>query len=211
MKAVDLNHIETIIFDLGQVIVDLDSKAVISKLQAFSQRDDINYKELIVSSPLLQEYETGKIDGPSFREGLIELLGLKISHDTFDEIWNAMLANIPTTRLRLMERLSESHTTMILSNTNAIHEARFDEMVGEQVPGKLMKDFVHHAYYSHDIGYRKPDPSIYQYVIETHQLNPSKTLFLDDREDNITSAKTLGIMAVQVDYPDQIFEILRHE
>ncbi len=208
-KKFPIQHYETVIFDLGQVIVDLDGKAVISKLQQVSSRHDVDYKELIVSSPLLQQYETGKIDGPSFRDGLMELLNIELTYEEFDNIWNAMLAEIPLARLELMERLGADFQTMILSNTNAIHERRFDRMVGEKAQGRKMKDFVRHAYYSHDIGFRKPDRKIYEFIIDRHDLDPERTLFLDDRLDNVESAREVGIDAVQVKHPDQIFEILK--
>ncbi|MEQ8337186.1 MAG: HAD-IA family hydrolase, partial [Cyclobacteriaceae bacterium] len=60
------------------------------------------------------------------------------------------------------------------------------------------------------IGLRKPEASCYNYVIDHSQLKPERTLFLDDNRANITSAQSLGIQAVQVKYPDQIFQITNH-
>ncbi len=211
MKSFSPENYDTVIFDLGEVIVDLNGHAVIEGLKAISNKHDVNYKELIVSSPLLQRYETGKIDGEAFREGMLSLLEMELSHAQFDDIWNAMLGDIPLARLELMDGLGKNFQTMILSNTNAIHELKFDVMVGDLVPGRKMKDFVHHAYYSHDIGYRKPDPDIYRFLINKHELDPSRTIFLDDRPENIESARGEGIEAIQVKYPDQIFEILGYE
>jgi len=208
MRPFHPSNYDTVIFDLGQVIVDLNGKAVIERLQAKSLQADVDYKDLIVSSPLLQLYEMGKIAETDFRQGMRDLLELDSSDEEFDEIWNLMLEKIPVGRLELMKALGKDYQTMILSNTNAIHERKFDEMVGELVPGAKMKDFVHHAYYSHDMGYRKPDPDIYSVLLKNHQLVPERTVFLDDRSDNIASAKSLGIEAIQVQYPDQIFEIL---
>ena len=205
------HHYDTVIFDLGQVIVDLNGKAVIDKLKAISSKADADYKELIVSSPLLQLYETGKITEADFKGGMKDLLEVTISDEEFDNIWNAMLERIPVDRLELMRSLGESYQTMILSNTNRIHERRFDKMVGELMPGVKMKDLVHHAHYSHDLGYRKPDPAIYSVLIERHELIPERTIFLDDMTENVAAARALGIEAIQVAYPDQIFEILKHD
>ena len=211
MKSFNTANYATVIFDLGQVIVDLASQAVIDGLQDAGGHRDVDYRELIVSSPLLQLYETGKISESQFRQGMRELLVIDLSDDEFDRIWNAMLADIPLSRLELMSEVGKEYRTLILSNTNGIHERKFDEMVREVSGGKIMKDFVDHAFYSHDIGFRKPDPEIYQYVIDQQQLVPSKTLFLDDRLDNVEAAREQGIHAMQVEYPDQIFEILAYE
>ena len=60
-----------------------------------------------------------------------------------------------------------------------------------------MADMVHTAYYSHELGLRKPDPHIYQKVIDLQNLNPAKTIFFDDRLENITAAQDSGIQAIQ--------------
>lgn len=208
MKEFSPEHYDTVIFDLGEVIIDLNGQAVVDALFTASGRD-VDYKELIVSSPLLQQYETGKISESDFRKGIMDLLSVSFSDDEFDEIWNLMLGDIPIERVNLMNDLKSAYQVMILSNTNPIHERRFDEMVAEQTAGKKMSDFVHHAHYSHDLGYRKPDEEIYRQVINQHHLNPTRTLFLDDRLDNISAARSTGIDAVQVEFPDQIFDLLK--
>ena len=68
---------------------------------------------------------------------------------------------------------------------------------------------VHKAYYSHLLGLRKPDPNIYKRVIDLQNLNPTKTLFFDDRHENINMAQDFGIQAIQVEYSDQILDLLR--
>ncbi len=210
MKEFSTVHYDTVIFDLGEVIIDLNPQAVEDGLYAASNKA-MDYKELIVSSPLLQLYETGKISENKFREGMMDLLDVSFTAQQFDQIWNLMLGEIPLRRLELMERLKSNYQVMILSNTNPIHERQFDEMVGAQTGGKKMSDMVHFAHYSHDLGNRKPDKEIYLQVIAEHQLTPGKTLFLDDRPDNVEAARSTGIDAVQVEFPDQIFEILSHE
>lgn len=211
MKSFSTDNYSTVIFDLGEVIIDLNSKAVIEKLQDKGSEKGIDYKELIVSSPFLNLYETGQMSETDFRSAMKTTLGIKMSDHEFDDIWNAMLQDIPAPRLELMQSLGDKFTTMILSNTNGIHERKFDEIVGAKTEGKQMKDMVHHAYYSHDIGHRKPDTEIYRFVLDQHQLKPGRTLFLDDKLENVEAARSVGIHAVKVEYPDQIFEILKYE
>jgi len=43
------------------------------------------------------------------------------------------------------------------------------------------------------MGMRKPDSEIFEFVLNTHQLNPSETLFIDDSPQHINTAKSLGI------------------
>ena len=130
--------------------------------------------------------------------------------DDFAHAWNQMIVHIPQERLELMTRLRASYKVLILSNTNAIHERYFDALVHAQ-HGVKMKELVDHAYYSHDIGLRKPDEEIYEYVIQNENLNADQVLFLDDKPENISAARRVGMQAHQVAYPDQIFEILADE
>ncbi len=208
MKDFSPANYDTVIFDLGEVIIDLDPQAVEDRLFSASGKE-MDYKDLVFSSPLMQLYETGKISEGAFREGMNDLLSVSFSDEEFDEIWNLMLGQIPAERVSLMGQLKSTFQVMILSNTNPIHERKFDEMVGTQLGGSKMSDFVHYAHYSHHLGMRKPDEEIYLHVLNKHDLTAERTLFLDDRLDNVEAARSTGIDAVQVKHPDQIFEILK--
>lgn len=210
MKEFSPVNYDTVIFDLGEVIVDLGAQDVEDRLFAASGKA-LDYKHLVFSSPIMQRYETGRISESEFRTGVMELLNVTFSEVQFDEIWNLMLKDIPMARVNFMERLKADYQVMILSNTNPIHERKFDEIVGAQAGGKKMSDFVHHAHYSHHLNMRKPDAEIYLHVIQQHSLKPERTVFLDDRLDNVEAAKATGIEAIQVEFPDQIFEILQYE
>ncbi len=208
---VDLAKIDTIIFDLGEVIVDLDPAAVINQFGKYSPVEaTAEMKELIVNSPELILYETGKITEEEFLVKMNKLLNSQMTMEQFEAAWNLMLKHIPQRRLNLMKSLGKTHQTMILSNTNGIHQRKFDQMIGEATNEVGMHSFVEIAHYSHVIGLRKPEPECYNYVIDHSQLKPEKTLFLDDNPHNIKAAKLLGIQAVQVEFPDQIFEIIGH-
>ncbi len=46
-------------------------------------------------------------------------------------------------------------------------------------------------YLSHEIGYRKPNPDIYEFVLSQNNLQPSETLFVDDLKENTDAAAAL--------------------
>jgi putative hydrolase of the HAD superfamily len=206
---IDLKDTETIIFDLGEVIIDLDSKRVIDQFQKHSDKSAEEIIRLISKSQDLINYEVGKMTDVEFCQVVNELLSIELSQASFEAIWNSFLGTIHLDKLRLMLDLKEKYNVLILSNTNAIHQRAFDRHIGELIPSKTMADMVHTAYYSHELGLRKPDPHIYQKVIDLQNLNPAKTLFFDDRIENITAAQARGIQAIQVTYSDQILDQLR--
>ena len=206
---IDLKDTETIIFDLGEVIIDLDSKRVIDQFQKQSDKSAEDIIRLISKSQDLIDYEVGKMTDAEFCQVVNELLSIELSQASFEAIWNSFLGTIKLDKLHLMLALKEKFNVLILSNTNAIHQSAFDRCVGELIPSKTMADMVHTAYYSHELGLRKPDPHIYQKVIDLQNLNPAKTIFFDDRLENITAAQDSGIQAIQVTYSDQILDQLR--
>ena len=206
---IDLKDTETIIFDLGEVIIDLDSKRVIDQFQKYSDKSAEDIIRLISKSQDLIDYEVGKMTDAEFCQVVNELLSIELSQASFEAIWNSFLGTIKLDKLYLMLALKEKFNVLILSNTNAIHQSAFDRRVGELIPSKTMADMVHKAYYSHELGLRKPDPHIYQKVIDLQNLNPAKTIFFDDRLENITAAQASGIQAIQVTYSDQILDQLR--
>jgi glucose-1-phosphatase len=206
---IDLKDTETIIFDLGEVIIDLDSKRVIDQFQKYSDKSAEDIIRLISKSQDLIDYEVGKMTDVEFCQVVNELLSIELSQASFEAIWNSFLGIIKLDKLHLMLALKEKFNVLILSNTNAIHQSAFDRRVGEHIPSKTMADMVHTAYYSHELGLRKPDPHIYQKVIDLQNLNPAKTIFFDDRLENITAAQDSGIQAIQVTYSDQILDQLR--
>jgi len=206
---IDLKDTETIIFDLGEVIIDLDSKRVIDQFQKHSDKSAEDIIRLISKSQDLIDYEVGKMTDVEFCQVVNELLSIELSQASFEAIWNSFLGIIKLDKLHLMLALKEKFNVLILSNTNAIHQRAFDRRVGEHIPSKTMADMVHTAYYSHELGLRKPDPHIYQKVIDLQNLNPAKTIFFDDRLENITAAQASGIQAIQVTYSDQILDQLK--
>ena len=61
-----------------------------------------------------------------------------------------------------------------------------------------MKELFKECFYSHEIGYHKPDAEAYKYVLENAQIDAKETLFLDDNIHNIKAAKDLGFNAIHI-------------
>ena len=151
------------------------------------------------------DFETGRISSSTFIAGVNETLQINLSEQRFTEIWNSMLKGIPTGKLQLLAACTKRYHTMIMSNTNELHEAAFNVMVSKISGGLLMSDYVNNAYYSHKLGLRKPNKEVFEYLIETHQLNPENTVFFDDKLGNIQAAKQTGIQAVLIKKPDDLY------
>lgn len=178
--------IDTIIFDFGDIFINLDKQATIDGLERLglsSWNEDL--EQLNIS------FEKGQISRDAF------LLGIQkqIPNATIDEIlmaWNAVLLDFPLYRLEFLQLLSIKFRLFLLSNTDAIHIDHFEQREGASFFGDFYQCFEK-VYFSYEMGMRKPDAEIYTTLINRHELSPKRTLFVDDKKDNTDAAKALGL------------------
>lgn len=190
---IDLNSIDAIIFDFGGVILNLDYSRTI---RAFEDLGFTDFEERYTQAKqdgVFDEIETGAITEHEFRNRMRVLARIELTDAQIDQAWNAMLLELPKVRLELLSSLKTSKRTFLLSNTNVIHAREFEQSIREAHNGVDLKNYFEAGYYSHEMGMRKPDPKIFQRLIDTHDLNPSRTLFIDDSEQHIEGAKVTGL------------------
>lgn len=205
---VRLSELNTIIFDLGEVIVDLHPKHVLNRFETLIGTNRLGIPEIIKDTNLLIEYEKGRMTTSEFIQASNDFLEVKISESDFINAWNLMIGDIPTKRLEFIKSFQETHQILVLSNTNEMHELYFEEKIKNEQGVNGLSHFVNHALYSHKIDRRKPEHDIYEYVIEEYCKEPGKALFLDDKLENVEAAISCGMKSIQVEFPDQIFQIL---
>jgi len=208
VKKEILAGINTIIFDLGEVIIDLHPEKVIQYLSRMWKIDANQIKSLIVDNSQLIDYETGRIDELQMLDSIQRDFQTQITVDEFEYGWNLMIGDISQKRKNLLEILRKDYQVLFLSNTNAMHERAFDTLAREKFSISSLSVLVDRAYYSHNMGLRKPDKEIYKALIDDQNLNPRECLFLDDRMDNILSASELGIKTLQITTPNQILGLI---
>ncbi|MHC0448063.1 HAD family hydrolase [Flavobacterium sp. 3-218] len=178
--------IDAIIFDFGDIFINLDKPATISGLQKLGMTEwNSDFDQLNLS------FEVGAISPEDFVGGFQKQLP-NASKEEILKAWNAVLADFPFYRLEFLQELSKKYRLFLLSNTDSIHINTFEEKSGVS----FYKDFYacfEKVYFSFDIGMRKPDPKIYQFVLDENNLTAENTLFIDDKTENTDSAAALGI------------------
>lgn len=178
--------IKAIIFDFGDVFINLDKPATRREMRKYRIED---LTEEI--QELNREYEKGMISSEKFIRTYQEEFK-QLEEDIFVNSWNAILIDFPEYRYQFLKKLSEEkdYKLILLSNTNEIHI----DWVKENVP--FFEDFkaCFGAFYlSHEINFRKPDAEIYEFVLKKHNFQPEECLFIDDTRENTQAAAALGI------------------
>ncbi|SHJ74340.1 putative hydrolase of the HAD superfamily [Tangfeifania diversioriginum] len=190
---IDLAAVKNIIFDLGNVLLNLDFNASIEAFRKLGLADEVVDSGQAYSDPVFYELETGQVSAEGFRERIREILNNpEIPDEQIDDAWCAMVLDIPAERVEVVKKLREKFNIYLFSNTNEIHinrlHAEFKNDHGIDFPSLFVNDF-----YSHEIGERKPDLSAYQKVIRLSGVQPEETLFVDDLENNIDAAHEAGL------------------
>lgn len=201
-------EIENIIFDFGNVILDIDIQ---KSIDAFMALNIEGLKpENIFPSPLaiFEEYERGLITTHEFYESFKkEYKAHHISEEQFFNAWNALLLHFDPKRIAKLQELAKSYNLYLLSNTNAKHVEVFNADFKAQF-GYEMSSLFTHCYYSNELKTRKPDSDIYEKVLALSHLNPSKTIFIDDLKENTEAAGRSGLHTHHLQLPESILDIL---
>ncbi|CAL2064215.1 HAD family phosphatase [Tenacibaculum sp. 190524A05c] len=198
--------IKNIIFDFGDVFINLDKEATYKELYKLGVEH--------ISEEMMQvyyNYEMGLMSTEEFIEYFYN--EFKIDKEDLVKAWNAILLDFPLHRLAFLKELAESkkYRLFLLSNTNDLHISWIQNDWGEELYSEF-KNCFEKFYLSHEINFRKPNHNIYEFVLNENNLKPEETIFIDDTSDNTNAAKELGIH-VWNNEPgkDDVVELLKRE
>jgi len=179
--------INTIIFDFGNVFVNLDIEAAHKHALETFQIESLSEEMLGFNS----FYEQGLISTDEFLEFYSENFP-KLSKEALIDIWNFMLKDFPESRLDFLKAIQQSskYKLILLSNTNALHIDHIKDHVSFYEEFKNCFDAF---YLSHEINLVKPNQDIFEFILNKNKLKAEECLFIDDNQENINTANTLKI------------------
>lgn len=184
--------IKTLLFDFGDVFLNLNKKATLTALNELGLTD--------FSAEMMQQnkkYEVGDISSEEFIAFYQKQLP-KSSAADLQHAWNSILLDLPVHRLKFIQQLSaeKKYKLILLSNTNDLHISWVQENIKSF---EAFKDCFEAFYLSHEINFRKPNADIYEFVLQKYQLQPQEILFIDDTLENTQAAKSLGLHTWNID------------
>jgi glucose-1-phosphatase len=189
--------IETLIFDLGQVILPFDWKRGYRALAEYSPYAPEEVRSRIKETGLFDTVERGLVTPGELARRLSAVLELNVPFEKFRELWSSIFLPDPNLPDEMLAGLHANHRLLLLSNTDAIHYG----WIMEKYP--IMRHFDH-CVLSFELGLRKPEPGIYQEAIRQSQCAPAEIFFTDDIAENIAAARLAGIDAVQFQSLEQL-------
>lgn len=188
--------INTVIFDIGNVLVDFDWEGFIHRM--FPGREEL-IEEL--DSAVWGNGRWDRLDaGDDPEEVFAKIIAQAPEHESelrkvFENVGDT-LKKRPATPVWINELKSRGYKVLYLSN--------YSHYVMSKNPDVL--DFLplmDGGVFSCDVKLIKPDRKIYECITEKYNLVPSECVFIDDIERNVKAAKDFGFNAFRFITPEQ--------
>jgi len=181
------------IFDLGNVIVDIDFNRVLGAWSDFSRVPLATLKQNFVMGEAFHRHERGEISDEEFAKALCEEMALPLSYEQFSTGWQAVFVALRPDVIDIMHKLrAKGDRVVVLSNTNRLHTTFWPEQYPE------IRAAADRIYLSQEMGMRKPEARIYQQVLAEEGFSADDTVFFDDNAENIAGAERVWITSILV-------------
>ncbi|MCD8042506.1 MAG: HAD family phosphatase [Tannerellaceae bacterium] len=188
--------IKNIVFDLGGVIMTIDRDQAVKRFEEIGVKDAEKLIDPYEQKGIFLEVENGDMTQEEFRKALSEYTGKELSLEEVRYGWMGFVVDVPQYKLDYILDLRKNYNVYLLSNTNPYiqdwaRSTRFSEA------GRPINDYFDKMYASYELKMTKPDPEIFEYMLQDGNMNPDETLFIDDGKKNIEVATALGIHTYQ--------------
>lgn len=187
--------IKTIFFDIGGVLLDLRPEDMGNY---WAEKSGVSGETIKEGFPweAFYSFEKGQLSEAGFHRSFSASLpdGHDISRAEFYEGWNRMVGE-ETRVVEMLKKISRSIPAWLLSNTNPVH-------IHTKAADYSFLRYTSGEIYSYDVGFRKPEPEIYRAALKAAGRKPEECVFVDDMEENIARARSLGIDGIIYDDPE---------
>lgn len=185
-----------VVFDLGKVLVDFDYSIAARKIAAHSDLPPAQIETLIGQSPLIIDYESGRLKRSEFFKKIRQVTGFQGTMDEFGAFFADIFTPIPP----MIELHAKLHRhgipTYVLSNTNDLAI----EHIRRNFP--FFRDFDGYIF-SCEIGIMKPDATIYEALEKLAGRRGKEIVYLDDRLENVHAGAVRGWRAILHESPEK--------
>jgi len=195
--------IDTIIFDLGGVLIDWNPRYVYRTIFDTEEKIDWFFENICTN-----EWNENQDAGHPLDKATEELVAKHPEWEkeirAYYDRWVEMLGGSIQETVELLKVLKEKDHLRLFALTNWSHET---------FPVALERfDFLHWfdgIVVSGEEKTRKPFPEFYQTLLQRHNINPSKSIFIDDNLRNVQGAEAVGINGIHFLNPPQLKEELK--
>ena len=179
--------LDAVVFDLGGVVLDWDPVHLYRRLI-----DDEAELDHFLSTVCTREWHVQHDAGRPMSETIPELCERHPEHAELISMWRAryvdMVAGLVPGTVALLDELAPRVRLLALTNMPA-------DVVDDLRAGFPVLDTFEGMVVSGVEQVVKPDPAIFELLASRHDLDPSRTLFVDDLQENVDGARACGFHA----------------
>lgn len=193
-----LHNVDTIIFDLGAVLIDWNPRHLYRKI--YKSEEEITW---FLENICTHEWNEKQDAGRSFEEATDELLVKFPEHEfairAWYDRWQETISGPIHGTVDILRQIKEQDRYRLYALTNwsaqtfpwALEQFEFLHWFEGIVVSGVEKS-------------RKPFPEFYKILFDRYQVNPEAALFIDDSQRNIDGAQVLGLPGIWFQSPDQL-------
>jgi FMN phosphatase YigB (HAD superfamily) len=181
--------IRAVVFDLGNVLVDVVHARAADALARFCRDGPQRFQDAITTSPALHRIERGEVDARAFFSELIGLTHCSAPFDDFCVAFCDIFIPVPEMIAANARLRARGMRTSLCSNTSVLH---FEYLKRNHA---FMSDFDGY-FLSYEVKCMKPDPGIFRAVERGTGLGDGEIVYIDDRIENVDAAARRGWQAI---------------
>ena len=193
------NKIDTIIFDLGGVLIDWDPKYVYREVFDGDEEKVNWFLDTVCTFPWNEQQDAGR----TIEEANAERIALFPEYEkeirVYYDRWEEMLGGVLSGTVEILKSLIQNENYKVYALTN---------WSAETFPKALQKfDFLHWfdgVIVSGEVKMKKPAKEIYELTLERFGITANQSIFIDDKQENIDAAVDLGIHGIRFVNPAQL-------
>lgn len=179
-----------VLFDFGNVLYWFDYERFFTRAATHSRHTPAELRELLFrgADSVSLRFETGRIPAAGFMDWLRRDAGIDLPENELrDAFVDIFTANEPV--IALANRLADRVRIGLVSNTNEIH---FESFV-RRIPVLSRFSAVGLSYRA---GAMKPEPPIFQTVLDQLGCRAEDCVFIDDIVEYVAAARNMGFDAI---------------
>ena len=191
-----MKQIETLVFDYGGVIVNIDDASVVKAMESLGVtmfKRLIHFRKI---KRLIYQYINGLVAETVTLKERLSLCREGTSTEDIEEILEELCGNLPVERLEALVKLRKRYKVYLLSNINNTLWQKSVSLMKQL--GYSTDELFDEVFLSYAMRKEKPSVEIYEEMTQLTGLNPATTLYFDDRAENAQAGRNFGFPSVLV-------------
>jgi len=181
--------IQTIISDMGNVVLLFDHMIFIRKVAAFTAHSPKKVLSILQDNiELIKNFSRGQLEPEAYVEEMTNLIQAEVEKNDFVSMYRDIFS-LNRDALNTLREWKDTKQLVLLSNTDFIHF--------EYIKKKFPEMFIFDEYVlSYETGTLKPEIDIYKIALGRSGISPGEAVFIDDLKANVDAAARLGMQGI---------------